>query len=91
VAKDGERGRAATAPTGKSRHRQADVRRAADLERLIRFAADTYGRLDILMSNAFSGRSRPVLEQQDALAARVEEGLTTELDASTAAADPENV
>jgi NAD(P)-dependent dehydrogenase (short-subunit alcohol dehydrogenase family) len=51
---------------GSASYCQADVRRAADLERLIRFAADTYGRLDILMSNAFSGRSRPVLEQQEA-------------------------
>jgi NAD(P)-dependent dehydrogenase (short-subunit alcohol dehydrogenase family) len=51
---------------GSASYCQADVRRAADLQRLMQFAVDTYGRLDILMSNAVSGRSRPVLEQQEA-------------------------
>jgi NAD(P)-dependent dehydrogenase (short-subunit alcohol dehydrogenase family) len=34
----------------------ADVRQADQLRALIRYAVDTYGRLDILMNNAFSGR-----------------------------------
>jgi NAD(P)-dependent dehydrogenase (short-subunit alcohol dehydrogenase family) len=44
---------------------QADVRRSEGLQGLIQFAVETYGRLDILMNNAFCGRSAAVVEQQE--------------------------
>jgi NAD(P)-dependent dehydrogenase (short-subunit alcohol dehydrogenase family) len=44
---------------------RADVRQSDDLQRLIQFAVDTYGRLDILMNNAVCGRSAAVLEQEE--------------------------
>lgn len=44
---------------------QADVRRGEEIQRLIRFAVESYGRLDILMSNAFCGRSASVVEQEE--------------------------
>jgi len=39
-----------------------DVTQSGQLEALIRFAIDTYGRLDILVNNAWSGRTGAVLE-----------------------------
>lgn len=44
----------------------ADVSRAADLQELIRCALATYGRLDILMNNAYSGKSRSIIEMDEA-------------------------
>jgi NAD(P)-dependent dehydrogenase (short-subunit alcohol dehydrogenase family) len=44
----------------------ADVSRAADLRELIRAAVAAYGRLDILMNNAYSGKSRSVTEMDEA-------------------------
>src|SRR5262249_33184916 len=52
--------------SGSASYCPADARPAADLQRLSQFAADSYGRLDILMSNAVSGRSRPVVDQEEA-------------------------
>ncbi len=49
---------------GSSRYCHADVRKGEDLQKLIQFALDTYGRLDILMNNAASGRSAAVVEQE---------------------------
>lgn len=43
----------------------ADVRRGEDLKQLMQFAIDTFGRLDILMNNAFCGRSKAVVEQEE--------------------------
>lgn len=51
---------------GRARYCRADVRSRDDLERLIAFAVDTFGRLDVLMSNAVTGRSAAVLEQDEA-------------------------
>jgi NAD(P)-dependent dehydrogenase (short-subunit alcohol dehydrogenase family) len=50
---------------GDASYCHADVRRSEDLKQLIQFAVDTYGRLDILMNNAFAGRSAPVVEQEE--------------------------
>ena len=44
----------------------ADMSDSQDVAGLIRFALDTYGRLDILMNNAYSGRSASVLEMEEA-------------------------
>jgi NAD(P)-dependent dehydrogenase (short-subunit alcohol dehydrogenase family) len=49
---------------GTARYFSADVRRSDDLQQLIRFAVESYGRLDILMNNAFCGRSAAVVEQE---------------------------
>jgi NAD(P)-dependent dehydrogenase (short-subunit alcohol dehydrogenase family) len=49
---------------GMARYFSADVRRSDDLQQLIRFAVESYGRLDILMNNAFCGRSAAVVEQE---------------------------
>ena len=45
----------------------ADVGSSSELKQLIRFAVATYGRLDILMNNAYSGQTASVtnLEEQD--------------------------
>src|SRR5947208_8903776 len=43
----------------------ADVRRSEELQHLIQFAVERYGRLDILMSNAFCGRSAAAVEQEE--------------------------
>ena len=43
----------------------ADVGNRDDLQRLIQFALDSYGRLDILMNNAISGESAALLEQDE--------------------------
>lgn len=42
-----------------------DVTQSDQLEALIRFAVDTYGRLDILVNNAWSGRSGAVLDTSE--------------------------
>jgi len=42
----------------------ADVRESQALQQLIEHAATRYGRLDILMNNAFCGRSAAVVEQE---------------------------
>jgi len=42
-----------------------DVTQSDQLEALIRFAVDTYGRLDILVNNAWSGRSAAVLDTSE--------------------------
>ncbi|NLG48957.1 MAG: glucose 1-dehydrogenase [Chloroflexi bacterium] len=39
-----------------------DVTKSDQIEAMIRFAVDTYGRLDILVNNAWSGRSAAVLD-----------------------------
>ena len=44
----------------------ADVRRGEQLRDLIRFAADRYGQLDILMNNAYSGRHGSVVDTSEA-------------------------
>jgi NAD(P)-dependent dehydrogenase (short-subunit alcohol dehydrogenase family) len=51
---------------GTAAYCEADVRRCADLERLVRFAAESYGRLDVLMNNAACGRSAAVVDQEEA-------------------------
>jgi NAD(P)-dependent dehydrogenase (short-subunit alcohol dehydrogenase family) len=43
----------------------ADMSRSQDVQALVQFALDTYGRLDILMNNAYSGRSASVLDMQE--------------------------
>jgi NAD(P)-dependent dehydrogenase (short-subunit alcohol dehydrogenase family) len=50
---------------GTAHYFSADVRSSDDLQQLIRFAVETYGRLDILMNNAFCGRSAAVVEQKE--------------------------
>ena len=42
-----------------------DVTRGEDLQHLVRFALDTYGRIDILINNAYSGRSGSIMELSD--------------------------
>ncbi len=51
---------------GTARFVQADVSRAADLRGLIGFAVETYGRLDILVNNAYSGRNASVTDMEEA-------------------------
>ena len=48
---------------GTAAYGYADVRRSEDLKQLIQFAVDTFGRLDILMNNAYHGRSAAVVDQ----------------------------
>jgi NAD(P)-dependent dehydrogenase (short-subunit alcohol dehydrogenase family) len=52
------------AAIGAARYCHADVRKSDELQRLIQFAVDTYGRVDILMNNAAGGRSAAVVEQE---------------------------
>jgi NAD(P)-dependent dehydrogenase (short-subunit alcohol dehydrogenase family) len=49
---------------GSASYCRADVRQDEDLQKLIQFAVETYGRLDILMNNAACGRSAAVVEQE---------------------------
>lgn len=49
---------------GDAAYCEADIRQADDLKRLIAFASEQYGRLDLLMNNAYCGRSASVLEQE---------------------------
>jgi NAD(P)-dependent dehydrogenase (short-subunit alcohol dehydrogenase family) len=51
---------------GAARFFAADVRRSQDLQHLVQFAIDTFGRLDLLMNNAAGGRSAAVVEQAEA-------------------------
>jgi len=44
---------------------RADVRRRNEIQALVAFAVQTYGRLDILMNNAFSGHSASVVETEE--------------------------
>ena len=50
---------------GEASYCPADVSRHEDIRRLIQFASDTYGRLDILMNNAYSGKSVSVIDMED--------------------------
>jgi NAD(P)-dependent dehydrogenase (short-subunit alcohol dehydrogenase family) len=50
---------------GEARYCAADVGKRDDLQRLIQFALDSYGRLDILMNNAIAGESAALLEQDE--------------------------
>ncbi len=52
---------------GSAVYQYTDVTRDDDLKALIKFAVDTYGRLDILMNNAYSGHNAAVtdLTEQD--------------------------
>jgi NAD(P)-dependent dehydrogenase (short-subunit alcohol dehydrogenase family) len=45
---------------------QVDVAKSEQVEALVHFAADTYGRLDVLMNNAFSGKHGSVVEMDEA-------------------------
>jgi NAD(P)-dependent dehydrogenase (short-subunit alcohol dehydrogenase family) len=45
---------------GEASYRYADVSDAGQVRDLVHFAVETYGRLDVLMSNAYSGRSASV-------------------------------
>ena len=51
-----------TAKGGTAGFLPVDVRRGDQLRDLVRFAVDTYGQLDILMNNAFSGRHGSVVD-----------------------------
>jgi NAD(P)-dependent dehydrogenase (short-subunit alcohol dehydrogenase family) len=44
----------------------ANVTRSDDIKSLVDFGIETYGRLDILMSNAYSGHTASVLETEEA-------------------------
>jgi len=50
---------------GTAAYCRANVGSGADLQALVRFAVDTYGRLDILMNNAFSGRSASAVDTDE--------------------------
>jgi NAD(P)-dependent dehydrogenase (short-subunit alcohol dehydrogenase family) len=50
---------------GNASYFQADVHESGQVEALVRFALDTYGRLDILMNNAYSGEHNSVTEITD--------------------------
>jgi NAD(P)-dependent dehydrogenase (short-subunit alcohol dehydrogenase family) len=50
---------------GKAHYCVADVGVSAELEHLVQFTLGTCGRIDILMNNAISGSSAPVLEQEE--------------------------
>ena len=49
---------------GDAAYCEADVRKSDDLERLIAFAVERYGRVDLLMNNAYCGESASVIEQK---------------------------
>src|SRR2546428_6067413 len=51
---------------GSAHYCRADVRKSEELQRLVQFAVETYGRLDTLMNNAAGGRSADVVEQAEA-------------------------
>jgi NAD(P)-dependent dehydrogenase (short-subunit alcohol dehydrogenase family) len=44
----------------------ADVSKSEDVAALIRHAVETYGRIDVLMNNAYSGRNASVLDLEEA-------------------------
>ncbi|OGO05287.1 MAG: hypothetical protein A2Y73_04320 [Chloroflexi bacterium RBG_13_56_8] len=50
---------------GDARFFQADVSKSDELRALVQFVVDTYGRLDVLMNNAWSGRFRDVVEIEE--------------------------
>ncbi len=50
---------------GTAHYFQADVSEGDQLCDLVHFAVDTHGRLDILMNNAFSGKSASVVEMEE--------------------------
>ncbi|MDF2440652.1 MAG: hypothetical protein JWN98_1636 [Abditibacteriota bacterium] len=50
---------------GSAAYCHADVRRSDDLKQLMQFAVDTFGRLDIVMNNAFCGHSTNAIEQTE--------------------------
>ncbi|NLG27474.1 MAG: SDR family NAD(P)-dependent oxidoreductase, partial [Chloroflexi bacterium] len=47
---------------GEASYVRNDVTEPAQLEALVQYTIDTYGRLDILMNNAWSGKSNSVTE-----------------------------
>jgi NAD(P)-dependent dehydrogenase (short-subunit alcohol dehydrogenase family) len=51
---------------GTATYAYADMSRSQDIQMLVQFALDTCGRLDILMNNAYSGRSASVLDMGEA-------------------------
>jgi NAD(P)-dependent dehydrogenase (short-subunit alcohol dehydrogenase family) len=51
---------------GTATYAYADMSRSQDIQMLVQFALDTCGRLDILMNNAYSGRSASVLDMREA-------------------------
>ena len=50
---------------GKACFFQADVRKKEEIQNLIKYAVTQYGRLDILVNNAVSGRSAALVEQDE--------------------------
>ncbi len=50
---------------GEASYCYADVSEADQVRDLVRFAVDTYGRLDVLMSNAYSGRGGSVVDLRE--------------------------
>lgn len=51
---------------GRAVYCRADVSQSDQVRALIDFALDEFGRLDVLMNNAFSGRSQSTLEMREA-------------------------
>jgi NAD(P)-dependent dehydrogenase (short-subunit alcohol dehydrogenase family) len=51
---------------GTATYQYADVSRAEEVRALVEHALDTYGHIDVLMNNAFSGRSASVVELDEA-------------------------
>jgi NAD(P)-dependent dehydrogenase (short-subunit alcohol dehydrogenase family) len=51
---------------GRASFFRADLSESANVEALITYALDTYGRIDVLMSNAYSGRSASVVDLAEA-------------------------
>ncbi len=51
---------------GDASYYQADVSDPDQIRALVGFALDTYGRIDVLMSNAYSGKNNSVTETDDA-------------------------
>src|SRR5262245_50086733 len=74
VGNDPDRPKTAAAPLGESVVVvQADLRRPADIDRLIETVRERYGRLDILFANAGLGRAAPL---EAVTEAQIDEQLT---------------
>ena len=58
-----------TAAGGTASYFYADVSRSEEVVALIEYAVETYGRIDVLMNNAYSGRSASVIDIRTALQA----------------------
>jgi NAD(P)-dependent dehydrogenase (short-subunit alcohol dehydrogenase family) len=54
------------AKDGEATYFYADIGKHDEIRSLIKHAVDTYGRLDILMNNAYSGKSLSITEMDDA-------------------------